>query len=502
MRWSAIQLACFHFIKLFRGAIIPRLLLPASYGLSNSALLPLNFVRYTDLGILEQLAKRLPYKLGQEGREAFLEEAGRGASWILLTSLLSAAMLFGASYFVTGAHAGFYRYSMRLLAAIAFVQKSRLLLNVILGAQEEFRSSNLGQIFTDIANLVSSVFFIIWLGPIGVLWGFLLAEITGGIYNLSKAGFPRLRFSPYEMIRMVREGILLLLVAVVEATMMSVDQLFLVRFFPVTQYGLYSLGLFMTSALLSVSAIFMVTHPRILSLAGEGQEEEARRIVCSNLTLYGVVLAAGIGFLIPMMTLVIRFYLPHYLPGVSIYMLLAGLAIFRGPVILLRPFFLARNQERRLIACQVAGLTAIVALDSLIVALNGSLTQVALASACGYCITSLLLIVDFEKSFAEAAVKRFKRYGLFLASAVGCGVLYGFYASYVQVGSGWHYVTEALEATALYGAAMLVLTYAVRSELLAGFHYIRLSGVASPGTLPGDSLEDSESLIPSTTLLS
>jgi hypothetical protein len=224
--------------------------------------------------------------------------------------------------------------------------------------------------------------------------------------------------------------------------------------------------------------------------------------VCSNLTLYGAVLAAGIGFLIPMMTLVIRFYLPHYLPGVSIYMLLAGLAIFRGPVILLRPFFLARNQERRLIACQVAGLTAIVALDSLIVALNGSLTQVALASACGYCITSLLLIVDFEKSFAEAAVKRFKRYGLFLASAVGCGVLYGFYASYVQVGSGWHYVTEALEATALYGAAMLVLTYAVRSELLAGFHYIRLSGVASPGTLPGDSLEDSESLIPSTTLLS
>lgn len=491
IKWAALYLACFHVIKLLRGAVIPKLLAPLSYGLCNTALLPLNYARYTDLGILDQLGKRLPLRLGAEGEAAFREEAGKGASWILITSLATAVVLFASSYFVHGQHASFFRLGMRLIAGIAFMQKSRLFFAAALTAKEEFRSTATSAAITDLSSFVFAAGFVIWLGAIGVLWGALIAETLGTVYNVRENGLIGPRFAPREMLQMVSGGILLLIVAVTEVVMMTTDQLFLVRFFSLADYGLYCLGLFMTSALLSGSALFMTAQPRILQLVGASREAEAREILCGSLFLYGIILAAGIGILIPMMTVVIRFYLPRYVLGVSLYMLLSGVAIGRGPVMLLRPFFLARNQERRLILCQVAGLATMAAIDALVVLNHGKLFGIALGSICGYTLTGALLIIQFEKSFADVARARLRRYSLYIASCIGCGTLYAFYLVHPEVEPAWRYIGQAVTVTAVCLLLMLVLIYVVRADLATALRVMRRVGEREEG-LP--ELVESESL--------
>jgi O-antigen/teichoic acid export membrane protein len=474
IRWSSLQLAWSTCVRLGRGAIIPKLLLPAAYGLSNSALLPMNYVRYTDLGILDQLAKRLPLLLGEKGRRAFEEEAGRGGAWILLTSLLGAAVLVAASYLVHGPNAEFYRSGIRLVAAISVIFKFRFFLNVLLYAREEYRQYNLGPMCADGSNFLFAVGLVVWLGPIGVLWGLLCSEIVTTIYTWRRAHVPRLRFEPLKMFRMAREGIVLLIVALTEVTMMTLDQLVLVRFFPVTEFGIYTLGLFMTSALLMSASVFLLANARILRLSGAGFDSEAKRLLAGILSLHGLLVAIGIGLSVPLMSLVVCVYLPRYNAGISLYALLAGLAIVRGPMILLRPFYLSRNNEKQLITCQLAGLGLMVLLDAVVVLTHGSLVRVALASLCGYALSTTLLAVRFERSFTDSFAKRLNRYGLSLAAGMGCAGFYWLFATHPPVAPVVS-ARIALQGFAGFAAIVLLVIWVVRGDLKAALTLARES---------------------------
>ena len=117
-----------------------------------------------------------------------------------------------------------------------------------------------------------------------------------------------------------------------------------------------------------------------MRLTGLGFHEEAKKVVSSTLSLYGLGLAVGLGMLPPVAAAALRFYLTRYQPGIGLYILIPALALARGPVSLLRPFFLAQNQERRLIAYGIIGLLSAVVLESLVVAFRGGLIEIALAS--------------------------------------------------------------------------------------------------------------------------
>lgn len=436
-RWSSLWIIFSQVTKVIRGLIVPKLLDPSSYGLWSSLSVLLGYARYADLGVNEQLAKRLPYRLGKEGEAGYRELARQGTGWGIITSGVVAVALLGWSFLYSGPHPEFYRVALRLIALAAIAQKLRFMGSTLLGSRFMFRQSAIGGMLVDGVGLVLAIGFLIRWGVLGLVWAFLATEFVVAIYYFAQIGFPIPTFVPSRTLPMVREGFVLLAVVLAEQALMTVDQLFLISFFPKEQYGIYALGLFLTTALLSASGIFLtVTQPKVMHLAGEGKLDEARKVVRTSLTLYIVMLAAVIGATVLGTDLIVSFYLTKYQTGLGVFVLMPLLALVRGPVILLRPLFLARNQEKRLVAIEVFGLALAVALDALVIALHPSLAFVASASILGYGLVVLMLALDLRavSDNSERGSNRFIL-AITLASIAGTIGLFLFYSSRGSAGT-------------------------------------------------------------------
>ncbi len=488
-RWATLWIGFNQITKVLRGLVIPKILEPSLYGLWTSLGVVLGYAQYADLGINEQMGKRLPFRLAKEGEAGFRDLASQGTGWGLVTSGFVAAALLAWSFLYTGPAPEFYRVALRLLALAVVAQKLRVMGSTLLSSRFMFRQTCIGGMLVDGVGLVLAVAFLIWWGVLGLVWAFLATEFLVAAYFFAQVGFPLPRFCPRTTWPMVAEGFVLLVVILTEQGLMTVDQLYLISFFPREQYGTYALGLFLTGALLSASGIFLtVTKPKVMHLAGEGKLDEARTVVRTSLLLYLVILAASVGAAVFAMDLTVSYYLTKYQAGLRVFVLMPVLALVRGPVILLRPLFLARNQERRLIGIEISGLVLAVALDAAVVAWHPSLTLVALASILGYGVVALVMAWDVHalSGASESGINYFTL-AVTLASTVGVVALFLFYGARSSSGARvLRYITDSALACGAYTAWIGLFVWTGRRHCREAWRIFRRGsgGELTPALLP------------------
>jgi len=472
IRWIAAAIGFSYLIRMARGLVLPKLLPPDRYGLAVSLLLPLTYLRYADLGVLDQLTKRLPYFRAREGEEAFRRHVNLGAAWSLGTAVIAGLGIVIASFWLHGPEAEFYRAGVRVVALVVVVQRFQYLLNIVLNAREEFRHSQIGTMLADASVFIYTVVCVVLWGPIGIVWAMFVAGLTVSLYLVSKAGLPRLDFALRRMLAMVREGLVLLWLALMELLLITLDQIFLLRYFPVSQYGLYMLGTALASFFEGPRAMLDAAQPRIMSLAGRGREDEAKTVVASTLSLFGLAAAALVAASVPAAALAVRFYLTKYRAGIGLYIVSPLLTIARAPMWLTRPYFLARNRERILILYESIGVLTIVVLCGLVVIFKGGVVGIALATACGTAVTDFFALREFEGSIV-ALFRKFKRYALYAASVTGAMCIYAFWrATMANEPNPINLITLAM-ATTLYAIGILLVAYFARSAWLEALRVVR-----------------------------
>lgn len=450
IRWASMWVVVNQVLKVARGLIVPKLLGPAHYGLFSSLSVILGYTQYADLGVYNQLGKRLPQVLAQEGEPGFRRLARLGATWELFTMLLMGGGVLVYSLIYSGPDQAFYRPALRIVAAVIVLLNLRTLISAMVLSRSEFKQMAIGSMTADIVSFGASITLLLAFGVIGLVWGLLCAEGVALAYFVHVVGFPGFTRTMTGLQTMVLEGAALLTVAVTEQTLMTTDQLFLLHFFTREQYGVYALGLFTTSALLAGSGIFLTAfQPRVMALQAQGQTLAAIETINAGLTLYLLGLGVANGVLVLVVDLVIHFYIPKYSSGMLSVTLMPLLALARAPVILLRPYFIAHNSERFVITCQLAGLVTTIGLDSMVVLKGGGLPLIALASVCGYTLVSALFCLSFEKGNLK---QHSEKYGLIASVIVGICGLYWFYATRAPLGAAGPYIKGSLIAMGVYSA--------------------------------------------------
>ncbi len=483
--WIGFYTAVNFVVKIARGLVVPKMLTPAVYGLWSSLSVMLGYTRYADLGVQQQLAKRLPYQLAKERSTGYWNLASRGITWTACVTIAVSTTLVVVSFLYSGADSWFYRPAFALLALVVVAQNARFLLTTILTTLQEFRDVAVSSGATDILALILAIIGLLTIGVMGLVWAFVLAELTGALYclyRLRRLGMPRPAWQLRGATKLIREGLLLLGVAFLEQIMMTIDQLFLLRFYPKEKYGVYALGLFIVSTLLAISGIFLTAQSRILELWGNEQREQSWQMIETNVALFFLCAAFCVAFFIPLTDFMIVFYLKRYAGGLAVFVLMPAIALVRGPVILLRTHFLAHNKERRLMAFQVCGLLVTAALDGLIIWQQWGLVYIVLASSVGYLLTGTMMFLDYEKG--RLAINRAK-YVMFIASLLGIVGIYLFYRNRVTAPGSIRYVMESLGVSFAYLAIIAGAFWKYRRawiahlrDFVSGAQIPWLSGIA------------------------
>jgi O-antigen/teichoic acid export membrane protein len=465
LKWSTVYVVWSLITKVARGLVVPKFIFPTQYGLFTSLGVLLSFAQYADLGMKYHLAKRLPYQLNKNGEESYNKLAGEGGTWILATSTLIALAVLVYSFRQHGIHAAFYRPALRIAALTVIAGRMREFLGTALLAREEYRWSAMGNVITDGVSLVMTIVLLYLVGLIGAVWALLICEVAGTAYMFRRCRI-RLRMPELaDLWRRLHESTLLLIISLMDTALITVDQLFLLKFFTKEQYGIYSLGLPFAAIALSLTAIFQTTiQPRILGLAGEDRHPEAHRLVDSGITLYLLAVIASLAALVPTMAVFVQFYLPKYASGVSTYVLVAGFALVRGPAILLRPFYLSANREKRLLGFQVLALALAGVVDGFVIWMGGGITSVAVASFCAYTLISCLMLLDFER--ASAAAFSYSKYVMLaLGTATILVTRYMFRTGSFPRALG-PYILHALSGTLLFVLVLLFVGLSTWRQLI------------------------------------
>jgi len=413
--------------KIIKGLIIPKLVSPTLYGLYSSLNIPLRYGQYADCGMAQNLAKRLPAVLAQDGEPGFKNEFREGLSLAVISTSAVAFVIAASTLFQNGQNEWFYRIALPITASTIVVQKLANIFGIAISSKERYLTLSLGGIGLSVLGVILPISFLLTFGIFGLVASIGVAHVVILLYYLRNVSWPGIKLVALSRIKiLISGGGILLLLSIAELIMTTVDQLFILWFFTKREFGLYALGLFLSTTLLSVSGFFLtIIRPQMMRYVAMGELKKAHRIINQALSAYLAIVVMLISLGLPLLYCLIHWYLPAYMDGMPVYFLITGMAVVRGPVLLFQPYFIARNETNMVICYYFYAIALAAALNLLVIGMGGGLEYILLASIIAYLCLIVVLLYCFEKR-RKIAVERTK----YILLSFGTTVTLLFYLAY------------------------------------------------------------------------
>lgn len=372
-------------IEMVRSVLITIIFSPAQLGIWNLMGVVRGYGANAQLGILDGMNKAIPYLLGEDKLEE-IEEIKDAVFWMnLMLGLIGGAVVWIASYQVPKE----YALSLRVIAFAVFLQLIHHYLYALLRAFKRFELLSIGMvIFSVLTTVLVVVFALAFSDPlIGALIGFTLAYVVVNTYWQIKGGyrFPfRLSLKPLRKTLIL--GFPIIILGVLNMLFMSVDRWVIITNLDSTILGYYSLGFMGGNLLLLVSgSIASVLYPYMLERIGITKDptslQNMLRISLRILSAVMLLLVCSAVFGIP---LLIRLFLPKYIPSIPIINVLFPAAFFLSISSIAGMYLIAINKQAWLIGVLVIGIFVCLIADLVFLWSGYGLIGVAYGTFIGY----------------------------------------------------------------------------------------------------------------------
>jgi O-antigen/teichoic acid export membrane protein len=346
IKWTFFNVAAMVLSKVLRGAVIPKLLNPASYGLFTSVSIFTRYLQFSDVGATAYFTKMLPHAHFNEGPEAEARLTRSTFSLIVLSNLPVLLYLGLWAFLYSGEDAAFYRLALLLLIPITVISKLKeFFINYAWGIQR-YREGALASAVSNYVSLVTVIGGVYLYGAAGGIVGLLMGETVACVYALLAAHVrPRFEFG-----RALWDGwqskLRLFLVSISEALAATLDQIFILKVFDATGLGFYMLGLTFGWVLESLSDVFNTAfYPKLMAMV-RSRRAAAEDFV--HLTVFCYLLASFVTLplLLWAIETVVSLYFSNYRDGLVVYHAMVFLGLARGTMSLMRRTYVALDKEK------------------------------------------------------------------------------------------------------------------------------------------------------------
>ena len=412
------------FLRFLKTLIVVRLLAPEPYGVYAAVGLFLVFSQFLDLGSSAAAFRDLATAVGRG-------DAGdaRRASSRMATLKLTAALLLGGGCLVASLSPGVSApLRMGLIAVPAIALSSALLAQVLLSLQAQGRAAEFGRVtgLAAVSDLVISVSLTaVWSLP-GLLTASALAPLVPLLFAARGGALAPPRAVPWAvLVRYLRTGIPLALLALLDQTLLSVDQIVVMSLLSLPELGLYNVAFALAEGVRTLGvAAALVLGPRLLSEhARAGASLHAiRGLTLQPVLVYARLLPLPIGLLwVGGSYALTRFY-PAYeaaLRPMQILLVATNFLVVLGGV---TTFLLAIDKHARnlLILAPIVGLNVLI--DLLLLRLGWGLAGIASGSLITYFCYACASLWYVSSYFEQGVAGRVRFLGGALLPGVGLGL--------------------------------------------------------------------------------
>lgn len=319
VRYASSQLFA-NFLRMASGFLVVRFVTPVEFGMFSGIGVYMGYILMGHGGILNGLARELPYEIGRGNQEEAARLANSVNALTFLLSLIAALIFlgFGIYYLVSDQFLTGMIFLSYALPSFLYLYNKQFL-PTLYRTNKDFDNLSRQNIMTGVGNVVSVLFVYLW-----GLWGLCIRSIVLFIYEtwlLHKRKPYKLsfRYQAEHFRRLFKTGFPIYLAGNINPLVTTVMNNLLFAIGGALNFGYYALTNIVNSAIGIIPNSFsQVIYPRMAMMYGEGKT--LNFIVKKNIKplffQFGVLLGLGIvgAVLLPW---AIPYILPKYMPGVE-----------------------------------------------------------------------------------------------------------------------------------------------------------------------------------------
>lgn len=374
-------------IGIFKSVLLPILFVPAQMGIWNLMGVIIGYGANAQLGILDGMNKLIPLLRGQEKLQE-IENVKNSVFWFnFFLGALAAVGLVISAFFVPAD----YFFYLCLVAVIVFLQLIFFYQFSLLRANSLFGILSRGIVIFSICSVlfILSLAFLFRERVLGALFGLAVANIVviGYWFLRMEYRFPlQINFS------FVRKsfaiGIPLIIVGMLNVAFISIDRWMIAANLGITVLGYYALGIMVNNMIsLIPGSVASTLYPKMLErFAVRKNSTDSANMLLGTLRLGGIVMLiviCAVNFSLP---LLIKFFLPKYLPSVLAIKILVLGSFFYSLSTIAGIYLISIDRQRLLIAIQTTLIAVLILSYSIVLKLNYGIAAIAVVTAIGYSI--------------------------------------------------------------------------------------------------------------------
>ena len=342
------------------------------------------------LGLLHGMNKLVPALRGK-GEIERLASVKDSVFWFnILLGAVAAFITFLASYTVSSLYAG----GLRIVSLIIFVQMLFTYLFCILRADGKFGLVSSGIAVSSGFSAVLVILFS-YLHPnpvLGALLGLLISNIIVVLYWLISAGYTFAYKVSYEDIKSsFYLGIPLIILGIVDMCLFSADRWVVAAKLGPESLGYYAIAIMAVNILgLASVSLSNVLFPHMVEKFAENNNTVGTgNLLLKPLNAIASAIIIVIFFALMALPIVIKVFIPKYLPSIPLLEILLPAAFFSSLAAIAGTYIISINKQAILVAVQLLALVFALSLDLYFVKSGYGIIGVAYGTFLGYTISGL-----------------------------------------------------------------------------------------------------------------
>lgn len=377
------------FLSIIRGFVVAKFLDPRIYGYFSGFSLIQFYCAQGHLGILHGMNRSISIKRGERDVAGFEDIKNSAFSSIMfLASLLSLGIVI-FSFIKEESYSHYFVWGIRVFGLAVILQQLEMVYHSVLRAEYRMNIISISRVLFSVSNISLVIILINSLGFYGVLLAYFFAYVVSDLYLIVKSKIKfKVHFDMSLVMSLVRTGLPISIIFLVEVLLMSVDRIMIIRYLDITQLGYYGIALTICEAMSRLpNTIIYAYFPKILEKWGAHKEISVLKTSFEMPSvIIGLIVAFCTGVAFLLVGILISNFLPEYRPAINASRILLFSVFFMSLSQMALRILITINKNRVMIFFQLIVILITIILNLMFLKLNYGIIGISIGTTVAYII--------------------------------------------------------------------------------------------------------------------
>jgi PST family polysaccharide transporter len=351
---------------------------------------------YANLGLTTAMDREYPYYRGKNRQEeAEVIKDTSFTAGIALTIFLSIILIIIA-IFLRSKYPTVVIVGVFVISVVSILQQVTAYYKELFRIEKKVKKVNLAILIFSLINCILSILLVIKFNLYGLYAALIAAYIFTLVYiiNSTKHHFA-FKIDLRELRRLMALGVSILLINITAIILMTLDQIFIIKFLGPVSLGYYSLSALITGFILYLPiALQFVSYPHLIEnyAKTDSPKDSLLKFVVRPTLILVYPVAAVISLALLSIGPVIKYILPKFIVGVTAIRILTIGTFFLALVYLPGNFLVALNRQYSVVKIQILCIIINITALTLVILKGGGINQIALVTVATYFIMGSLIL--------------------------------------------------------------------------------------------------------------